>query len=491
MKKRVSVIIGLCLLTISLAACSKSAAKTADQGASQENAEVKTTEVAASGGEATKPETITMMVDGTFVTADQGQEEFEKQWEAQTGIDLQIIQPDHDVYYDEVAKAFETGDLPDVILLSSTYYMSYAAQEMLADITSYYADSDLQKAVDANGKTEFVDALRINGRLYGISPTRGNGCTTYVKKTWLDNVGLGVPTNYTEYMEMLKAFSEGDPDGDGVMGNTYGVSAAGLMNNEAPYVNYLPEFFQDAYPSFYEKEDGTWADGFMDDNMKDALNRLRDAYSKGYMDPNIADNSTGDCRDKFFANEYGVFTYWAGTWAKTLSDNLVAAGVNGEIVTIPPIAETGKYLERVAPVWCITSACKNPAGVYKYFLETMNDGGAVEEMWTYSPATDDFTKNHIDHLLATVPLANDPGAESVTEDQTVALQIFNDNSRMADLPYSTEAYSLFNDQLMELKKELMKKVVIDGVDIESAYADFESANGAYMSQAIVDSLNAE
>ena len=90
-----------------------------------------------------------------------------------------------------------------------------------------------------------------------------------------------------------------------------------------------------------------------------------------------------------------------------------------------------------------------------------------------------------------MPLKNDPGAGSITERQANALEIFNNNSKMADLPYSTDAYSLYNDELMELKKELIKKVVVDGVSIESAYADFENSNGAYMSRAIVDSLNAE
>lgn len=52
-----------------------------------------------------------------------------------------------------------------------------------------------------------------------------NGCVTYVKKAWLDNCGLDVPTNYDEYLAMLEAFTTGDPDGNGVNGDTYGVSA--------------------------------------------------------------------------------------------------------------------------------------------------------------------------------------------------------------------------------------------------------------------------
>lgn len=115
-----------------------------------------------------------------------------------------------------------------------------------------------------------IDGLKIDGSLYGISPARGNGCITYVKKAWLDNCGLEVPTTYDEYLAMLEAFTTGDPDGNGVDGDTYGVSSAGLIGTEAPYTNYLPEFYQDAYPSFYKNDEGVWVDGFTEDSMKAA-----------------------------------------------------------------------------------------------------------------------------------------------------------------------------------------------------------------------------
>lgn len=52
------------------------------------------------------------------------------------------------------------------------------------------------------------------------------------------------------------------------------VLAAGLITHEAPYVNYLPEFYQDAYPEFYQNENGVWGDGFSEQSMIDALDRL-------------------------------------------------------------------------------------------------------------------------------------------------------------------------------------------------------------------------
>ena len=98
---------------------------------------------------------------------------------------------------------------------------------------------------------------------------------------------------------------------------TYCTSAAGFIGNEAPYTNYLPEFYQDAYPSFILK-DGVYVDGFTQPEMEAALARLKEGYDKGWIDPTTLPNSTKDCRKKFYDEQFGVFTYWAGTWATNL-----------------------------------------------------------------------------------------------------------------------------------------------------------------------------
>lgn len=117
-----------------------------------------------------------------------------------------------------------------------------------------------------------------------------------------------------------------------VDGDTYGVSSAGLIGTEAPYTNYLPEFYQDAYPSFYKNDEGVWVDGFTEDSMKDALERLKSAYEAGYIDKESLTNATSDCRTKFYEDKFGVFTYWAGTWATNLKTNLEANGLDSELV---------------------------------------------------------------------------------------------------------------------------------------------------------------
>jgi putative aldouronate transport system substrate-binding protein len=469
-----------------------------------------------------KPEKIKIMVDGTLVTKENGRDAFEKKWEELTGIDLVITQPDHDAYYDVVGQMFAGGDWPDVILLGSTYYAGYASEGILWDMSEAWEKSE-PKSSGRIVDEALVDGLYIGDGLYGISPARGNGCVTYVKKAWLDRVNLDAPTNFDEYIKMLEAFTTQDPDGNGVNGDTYGVSSAGLIGSEAPYTNYLPEFYQDAFPSFYRNSNGEWVDGFTEDAMVSALERLRDAYQAGYIDKESLTNGTSDCRNKFYEDKFGVFTYWAGTWATNLKTNLEANGLDGELIPLKPIAEVRQYIERQAPVWCITTASENPEGVFKYFFETMLDGGEMQKLWTYGVEDvhwstkagevcgktyeegqfhmlenlekkgTQYTKNHIDPILAISKFTQfeDPGINNIAPEAMTAAQVFYANSRLAELVISTEEMSQYNGDLMSLKKEIIANVVTQGMSIEDEMKRFNDEGGAEWSKAIVDSLNAQ
>lgn len=456
--------------------------------------------------EVTKPDKITIMVDKTMLDEASGQKEFAAKFKELTGVELEIIQPDHNTYYDQVALAFTSGSVPDAIILSSEKYAAYATQGALWDMTSAWENSESK----ASGriKEEYIEALKINGSLYGFSPASGNGCTTYIRKDWLDNLGLSIPTTFDEYMEVLRAFTEDDPDGNG-KNDTYGVTAAGIIGPEVPYTNYLPEFWQGAYPDFYQKEDGTWVDGFREDATKEALARLKEAYSKGYIDMEVATNTTSACRDKFYAGNSGVFTYWAGKWNLTIEENVKATFPNAEVVAIPPIKELGHYTERQAPVWAITNACKNPEGVFKYFIETMVDGGDGQMLWTYGveglhyekdangnyvqlpdPEVPDttFLSAHIDPVL-TISNWTDPLASTRAERIVESATIFQNNCEIAPLVVPTETLSSFSATLIDAKNVIVAKIVTDNMSVEDGIAQYEAEQGE-VSDTIVAEFNA-
>ncbi len=385
MKRKVLALLLASAMVASMTACGNNAAS-ANKGGTTVDGEYQQT-------------TLKMVVNGTLTaTEDNGQADFEAQWEKAVSekmgyaVDLNINQLDHSGYVDGVGRLFAGGDFPDVLIMSADMYSQYVATGFLWDMTEAYENADFQNRMVHPAINE---SLKKDGKLYGFAPTYGNGCVTYVKKAWLDALGVNAEDikTYDDYYAFLKRCHDEDPDGNGVKGDTYGTVAAGFLGNEAPYINYLPEFWQDAYPAIYEK-DGEWIDGFNTQETKDALVRLQQAYKDGVIDPESLTASTKIAREKWFSNNQAgsaaAFTYWAGTWYQTLTDNLVKNEVDAELVQLAPIEEVaaiGGYLNREAPVWCIIDDMDGDntreQEIFDVFIETMMDGDVVQTLWTY------------------------------------------------------------------------------------------------------------
>ena len=498
------------LLAFSMVGCESSDPNISDTSSSPINTLAPSTSTApgpsASTEEVIKPEKITMMVNGTFLDEASGQNEVVKAYKDLTGIDLEITTIDHNSYNDQLALAFASGDVPDVVILSAEYYAAYASQGALADLSSYWETSETK----ASGRIEEsnIDALRIDGSLYAFATGRGGGCMTYLRQDWLDKLGLSAPTTYDEYINVLRAFVNDDPDGNG-KNDTIGVTAAGIMSAEAPYTNYLPEFWQDAYPDFYQKEDGTWVDGFSEQATIDALQRLKDAYAEGLIDMEVTTNKTSSCRDKYYAGQVGVFTYWAGKWSATIDENVKQTNPNGSIIGIAPIKELGKYIERRTPVIAITSKCENPAGVFKYLFEVMVDGDKGQMIFNYGAEgthytmdngkmtqlpdpevpTSTFTSIFVDPLSGISEWINgDPMADSRNPLIKETSKLFFDNSKLAPTIISNDVKSNYAPTLLDIRTVIISDVVTGSISVEEGMENYKKQS-ATMVEEILASLN--
>lgn len=476
---------------------------------------------------------INMVVNGTLTASvDNGQAAFEEQWEEAVGIPLTIQQLDHSGYVDAVGRLFAGGDYPDVIIMSADMFKQYSPTGLLWDMADAYDNADFQERMILPGINEALKDSE--GHLYGFAPTYGNGCVTYIKKAWLDAVGMNVDDikTYDDYYAMLKAFHDQDPDGNGTTGDTYGVVAAGFVSAEAPYINYLPEFWQDAYPSLVQGDDGVWYDGFQTEETKQALLRLQQAYKDGCIDPETLTASTKIAREKWFSNDQtgssGVFTYWAGSWYQTLTDNLIKNEVDPELVQLPPLEEVGAYLNREAPVWCIIDSgdpVRNQA-VFDAFIETMMDGDVVQTLWTYgaegvhwsteaeefvtNPGTDSekkysyadgefhlkqspndpnsvWKKNHIDPALAVCELTN--GYAAQTELAEAGNKFFTENCVDAPVAPVSETFTNETGTIYDAKLAVVTKVVVEGGDVEAAMQTYVDTVGSIIDQCLSELNN--
>ena len=494
------------LLAFSMVGCGSSDNNTTSTTPEASGNTEASAEPSASAEEVVKPEKITMMVNGTFLDEASGQKEIVAAYKELTGIDLQITTIDHNSYNDQLALAFASGDAPDVVILSAEYYAAYANQGALAELSSYWESSETK----ASGRIDetYIDGLYIDDALYGFTPARGNGCMTYLRQDWLDKLGLSVPTTYEEYLNVIRAFVNDDPDGNG-KNDTIGITAPGIMGVGAPYTHYLPEFWQDAYPDFYQKEDGTWVDGFSEQANADALQRLKDAYSEGLLDMEVSTNKTSSCRDKYYAGQVGSFTYWAGKWAATIDENLKQVNPGGSIVGIAPIKELEQYSERQSPVIAITNTCENPAGVFKYLFEVMVDGDKGQTLFNYGAEgthytldggkmtllpdpevpTSTFTNIFVDPLIGVSTWVNgDPMAESRNPLVQTTNDTFMNNSKIAPVIVSNDTMSNYSATLLDTRTVIVTDVVTGDMTVEEGMASYKEQSAAMVDE-ILASLN--
>ncbi|WP_094551170.1 extracellular solute-binding protein [Petroclostridium xylanilyticum] len=472
-KRTLSIFIAI-VLALSVAACTKKA----EQPAAPEKSEK-----SEASKEPEKPASIKLMVDGTFITKEAGQDQFVAEYKKMTGVDLIINQPAHNQYYEKVNLAFASQDIPDVLIISGTTMVNYAINGALYDMTDLVDKSPIMQKVGQ----KYKDAVKINGRLYAFPTQAGNGPITYMRKDWLEKNNLKVPTTYAEYLEVLKVFAN-DPDQNGKQ-DTIAFTAPGLVSDDPTTLqNYMVDFYQDASPDFIKK-DGKWVDGMLEPEMKAALERMREAYSLGLIDKEIVTNKTSTCRDKFNAGKVGVFTYWAGTWNMNLENELKKAVRDASIVAIPAIKET-KYLERVPATMAITSKAANPEGIFKYFFEFMHDGdkgtllfshgvegvhykvtdGKYEKLPSLQDPKKPANKAFIDNGLQIVPF-NDP----ITPDPriTESLKVFNANSIVSTLLPVSENYTKNSADILTARKETISKIVLGQMTIEEGLAKYE------------------
>ncbi|RGD19711.1 extracellular solute-binding protein [Subdoligranulum sp. AM23-21AC] len=106
----------------------------------------------------------------------------------------------------------------------------------------------------------------------------------YYRKDWLENVGIEkAPETVDEFYEMLVAFKEKDPDGNG-KNDTVPLSMQKFVSDTTP--DLLFGFWGLADPmSWYKTDDGTWQPGYFTDAMLEPLKFYRKLYQEGLIDP--------------------------------------------------------------------------------------------------------------------------------------------------------------------------------------------------------------
>ena len=270
------------------------------------------------------------------------------------------------------------GDLPDIVggnLIQQpvNQYGPEGAFLPLNELVKEHAPN-IQAFWDAN--PELQEAISsYDGNYYYIPylPDGEFGRAWYIRQDWLDALGLEQPQNVDEYYQVLKAFREQDPNGNG-------------LKDEIPYfardweeVLRLLNLWDarssgsDTYHNFYVNDEGRIVHPYAQDAYRDGIANIAQWYSEGLIDPEIFTRGSSS-RDYLLSENLGGATHdwFASTsgYNDALKDKI--EGFNF-VPFLPPASAGGVRMEehRRTPIkpdgWAISYANEHPVETIKYF----------------------------------------------------------------------------------------------------------------------------
>jgi putative aldouronate transport system substrate-binding protein len=301
-------------------------------------------------------------------------------------------------YNNRLNLALASGDLPDIVS-EVPYQLFRQAVDggLVTDITEIYDQyaGERMKAIKQRYPAAF-DYASVNGRLYGMAGLNDNrqfATVLWIRDDWLKNLGLDAPTTIDELVEVARAFTFKDPDGNG-LNDTYGLGLQnGLVSaNFGHITGILSAFGVPAYEHslYYREENGKINFSYLNPGTKDALRLVQRMYREGLVDPEFNVKDTNKYADDIasgkvgmhFGLQWGTWWPWNGLWT--------ASKVTAHpypVPTVPGITPKTAYQNNQSGnLTILNSRVKNPEAFIKMFnlyINLINTDTSDEDFSTY------------------------------------------------------------------------------------------------------------
>ncbi|RAV21429.1 extracellular solute-binding protein [Paenibacillus contaminans] len=126
--------------------------------------------------------------------------------------------------------------------------------------------------------------------------------TWYIRKDWLDNLNLSVPKTYDEYLNVLRAFVNNDPDGNGKK-DTFGFTTA--TGGDGIGLEW-PEYWKAGLVFASTIRDGNYIDMQTDPRVEQVLDDISKVIGEGLVDPDWFLNKSPQHIDRAAQGKVGV-----------------------------------------------------------------------------------------------------------------------------------------------------------------------------------------
>lgn len=264
---------------------------------------------------------------------------FFQQIEEQTGVHVDFDVVKHSDWTNRVNLMFASGRYHDLILRGSLDVEDYGVtQHVILPLDDYleeYMPTYFSRLpIDNAGRT----LPSSDGKMYYVGFLLSQGINTnghfFINKAWLDKLGLSVPTTTEELTEVLRAFKNGDPNGNGLADEipyeaTFADVNTGLYNAFSAFGIPMNEHFvhlsADGKVLFMPEEDG----------FRACVEWLHSLCQEGLLDVESLTQGSNLWAAKVNQQKAGYFTYWR-LKNTALSDDIAA----DYVVMLPVHAES-------------------------------------------------------------------------------------------------------------------------------------------------------
>lgn len=409
--KKIIAVFLVVVMTVSLSACKSSSGDTSNTSSETSTTVAASTDSKAEAdpqwGAYDEPVTITSAIQASAVQEFRDKDSYDdNEWtrliKDTFNIDVDVAfsaDITTDAYKNKMNVLLASGDLPDVLKFDDRNWLKQAIQAgYVMDITDVF-DKYASDAVKQY-QTDYGDAFKgvtYDGKLYAFPYMSNNfhqATNLWIRDDWLKNTGKSAPKTVDEMVDLAKTFATGDPDGDGVNGNTYGLCLAEdvVQSNYGTIMGLLEAYGVPCYGDngiFYRGDDGKITFSYIQPECKDALAVVRGLYKDKIIDPEFMAKDTSKLETDWAQGTIGM-TYhmnW-GTWHPF---NIIYedSGVITRPYPLPTVdgheVKQGIQSNQVGEYFVISSKCKNPEAIMKILnlYEKTAISGSEDDFNTY------------------------------------------------------------------------------------------------------------
>lgn len=286
-------------------------------------------------------------------------------------------------------------DLPDIVAYADGAALNKYGMEgafiPLQDLIKKYAP-DIKKAYDNPLPDEplpyrqnaWAEVTAGDGNIYTIaliSAANAIGAVYAIRVDWLEKLGLKIPETADDLYQVLKAFKEQDPNGNGKADEIpFAAGQGGKTGRILPVVNAF-----DAHIGFYvDPSDDTIKYGPVEENFKEGLAFLNKLYKEGLLEEDYLTATNDQWLARATGNQVGFAFLWPASGIGVANNGLKKLDPNFRFEPMPPLkSKSGKQYKDTAtagrlvqPRMAITVANKYPVETMKLFNYCFTEEGA-------------------------------------------------------------------------------------------------------------------